>query len=122
MTLHRIRMKKIIDGNDFQTHVQIFNYDYTIYTIIASMNTLDQGALGFNLSYRGGEKAHMYVTQYINNMTYTYKYDFPANIFMKTFKKILAMNLKQCNYKCIYTGCTDIVGLINNVLQWGEEI
>ena len=125
MQLNKISMKDIVDEygmNDFQTHLQIFNYDYTIYTLVASLNTCHQGALGINISYRGGDFATMYVSQMINNMTYSYKYQFDPLIFEKVLRKMLTMNIKQLAHKCIYHGNVDTIGLINRVIQNGKLV
>ena len=123
--LHKIKMKNIVDSegdNTFQIHTQIFTDSVgEVYSIIASMNTLDQGALGVNISYKGGEYANMFVSQQIHNMNYSHKYRFAVPIFTKTFKRMLHCHLKQLSYKCIYSGCTDVAGLINKVLQYGER-
>jgi hypothetical protein len=116
-------MKDIVDEygmNDFQTHLQIFNYDYTIYTLVASLNTCHQGSLGINISYRGSEYATMYVLQMINNMTYSYKYQFDPQIFEKTLRKMLSFNIKQLAHKCIYRGNVDTIKLINRIIQDGK--
>ena len=121
MILHKIRMKNIVDET-FRIHTQVATDCVgEIYSITASLNTIDQGALGVNISYKGGDYAHMYVSQQINNMTYTHKYDFAVPIFIKMFKRMLHSHLKQLSYKCIYSGCTDVVGLINKVLQYGTK-
>ena len=123
MQLNKISMKDIVDEygmNDFQTHLQIFNYDYTIYTLVASLNTCHQGSLSINISYRGGEYATMYVLQMINNMTYSYKYQFDPQIFEKTLRKMLLFNIKQLAHKCIYRGNVDTIRLINRIIQDGK--
>lgn len=121
MILSRIKMKDIVD-NEFHSQFQISSYDYTVYTIVASISTINQGSLGISISYQGGDYAHMYVRQGINNMIYIYKYNFSAALFNKVVGKILHCHNKQLHYKCIYTGCTDIIGLINKVLQYGTQI
>lgn len=123
--LYKIKMNDIVDEegmHNFQTHLQIFNYDYTVYTLIASMDTKTQGSLGFSINYRGGDYAQMYVTQAINNMTYSYKYRFRPELFEKTLRKMLSLNIKQLAHKCIYSGNVDTIGLINKIIQNGEII
>jgi len=123
--LYKIKMNDIVDEegmHNFQTHLQIFNYDYTVYTLIASIDTETQGSLGFSINYRGGDYAQMYATQAINNMTYSYKYRFKPELFEKTLRKILSLNVKQLAHKCIYSGNVDTIGLINKIIQNGEVI
>ena len=125
MILNKIRISDIVDENgmnDFQTFLQIFNYDYIVYTLVASLNTKTQGSLGFNINYRGGDYAQMYVTQAINNMTYSYKYRFKPELFEKTLRKMLSLNIKQLAHKCIYGGNVDTIELINKIIQNGEVI
>ena len=125
MILNKIRISDIVDEygmNDFQTFLQIFNYDYTVYTLTTSIDTKTQGSLGFSINYRGGDYAQMYVTQAINNMTYSYKYRFRPNLFEKTLRKMLSLNVKQLAHKCVYSGNVDTIGLINKIIQNGEVI
>ena len=123
MELHKIKMKNIIDeygDRSFQIHTQIFtDADSVVYSIVTSINTIDQGSLGINLSYKGGDYAHMWVSQQIHNMNYIYKYNFAVPHFTKTFKRMLHNHLKQLSYKCIYSGCIDVIGLINKAIQFG---
>lgn len=120
MQLHRIRMKNLVNADTIQNVLQIKNNkDNTIYSIISSIDTTDQGALGFNISYVGGDFAHMYASQWINNMKYIYHYDFATSMFTKVLKKALHYNIKQLNYKCIYNSNIDIIGLVNKVIQYG---
>lgn len=125
MELHKIKMKNIVDvygDRSFQIHLQIYtDADGVVYSIVTSMNTIDQGSLGFNLTYKGGDYAHMWVSQQIHNMNYIHKYDYAVPLFTKVFKRMLHSHLKQLSYKCIYSGCTDVVGLINKVLQFGIQ-
>lgn len=106
MILSRIKMKDIVD-NEFYSQLQIASYDYPIYTIVTSISTINQGSLGISISYRGGDYAHMYVSQRIHNMTYTYKYNFSAALFNKVVGRMLHCHNKQLHYKCVYSGYTD---------------
>lgn len=125
MMLHKIRISDIVDEygmNDFQTFLQIFNYDYTVYTLTASLCTRNQGSLGVNITYRGGDTATMYINQQINNMTYAYKYQFDPGLLKKTFRKMLTNHIKQLSHKAIYSGNIDVISLINKILQHGQVI
>lgn len=125
MMLHKIRISDIVDEygmNDFQTFLQIFNYDYTVYTLTVSLCTKNQGSLGINITYRGGDTATMYINQQINNMTYAYKYQFDPGLLKKTFRKMLTNHIKQLSHKAIYSGNIDVISLINKILQHGQVI
>ena len=126
MTLHKIKMKNIVDNygdRSFRIHTQIISdVDGIIYSIITSVNTIDQGGLGILINYYGGDTAHMFITQKINNMSYSHRYNFEVSLFTKVFKRMLNYHLKQLSYKCIYSGCTDLIGLVNKVLQYGVRI
>ena len=125
MILNKIRISDIVDENgmnDFQTFLQIFNYDYTVYTLTASLCTRNQGSLGVNIAYRGGDYATMYISQRINNMVYSYKYQFDPGLLKKTFRKVLSNHIKQLSHKAVYSGNIDIISLINKILQHGQVI
>ena len=126
MIIHKFKLKDILDGdnekNVFQTYLTIYSQDYTVYTLIASFNTTNQGAFGFNIQHRGTDQGMMIVTQWINNMTYTYKLHFPSSIFEKTLRKMLTGSIKELSHNNLYHNNIDVVALINKIIENGTYV
>jgi len=123
MMLHKIKIQDIINNNNekdvFQTYLTVFSQDYTVYTLIVSFSTINQGALGFNIQHRGTDQCTMMVTQWINNMTYTYKLKFDAAIFEKTLRKMMTYHIKDMGHQISYNNNADVVNLINKIIENG---
>ena len=124
MMLHKIKMQDIINDNKdvFQTYLTVFSQDYTVYTLVVSFSTINQGALGFNIQHRGTNECTMMATQWINNMTYSYKIKFNSAIFEKSLRKMMTYHIKDVGHQISYNNNTDVINLINKIIENGTYV
>lgn len=124
MNLSKIRSEDLIFNNDIEddrtnTYLNLYDYDWTDYSLTTRFKTEKIGVLNVKFNYFGMVTSMMEVEQVLNENTEKVTYEYPTDIFKKHIIKFLNKHISFWDNKYAFNGEEEVIDFFNNVIENG---